>query len=87
MVYGSCDETQGRSRVRFGLVIFCLLACHAAAEAQSGVSTRRDAYGNLVRDTGGYSAKGVNQGPINNGPIKNTPTQPSAANINPTKGR
>lgn len=73
--------------MRFGLVIFCLLACHAAAEAQSGVSTRRDAYGNLVRDTGGYSAKGVNQGPINNGPIKNTPTQPSAANINPTKGR
>ncbi len=73
--------------MRFGLVIFCLLAWHAAAEAQSGVSTRRDAYGNLVRDTGGYSAKGVNQGPINNGPIKNTPTQPSAANINPTKGR
>jgi hypothetical protein len=86
MVYGSCDETQGRSRVRLGLAIFCLLACHAIAAAQSGVSTQRDANGNLIRDNGGYSAKAVNQGPVNNGPIKNSATQPSNANIGPVKG-
>jgi hypothetical protein len=53
----------------------------SAAAAQSGLVARRDASGNLVRDNGPYSPRGVNQGPVNNGPIRNTPAQPSATNI------
>ena len=67
--------------MKFGLVIFCLLACGASAVAQSGVSNQRDARGNLVHDTGGYSASGVNQGPVNNGPIRNAPAQPPTNNV------
>jgi hypothetical protein len=51
-----------------------------SASAQSGVVARRDASGNLVRDGGSYSPRGVNQGPVNNGPIRNAPTQPATGN-------
>jgi hypothetical protein len=86
MVYGSCCETQARNSVRFGLAIFCLLACGPSAMAQYGVSNQRDAYGNLIRDTGGYSTRGINQGPVNNGPIKNSPAQPPTTNAGTAKG-
>jgi hypothetical protein len=69
--------------MRFGLALSCLLACCTSAMAQYGVSNQRDAYGNLVRDAGGYSRRGINQGPVNNGAIKNTPPQPLATT---TKG-
>ena len=55
--------------MRFALAMFCLFACGASALAQAGVSNQRDMYGNIVRDTGRYPARGVNRGPINNGPI------------------
>ena len=71
--------------MRFELVIFCLFAGAASAFAQSGVSTQRDMFGNLVRPNGPYSAKGVNQGPVNNGAVNNTtvntaPAQPTTSN-------
>jgi hypothetical protein len=72
MVYGSRYETQARNGVR--------------AVAQSGVSNQRDAYGNLIRNTGGYSVRGVNQGPVNIGPIKNSSAQPPTANVGTAKG-
>ena len=64
-------------------VALCLIVGFSlsAAAAQSGVAARRDASGNLVRDNGPYSPRGVNQGPVNNGSIRNTPTQPSTTNI------
>jgi hypothetical protein len=58
-----------------------LTACGHSALAQSGISNQRDAYGNLVRDTGAYSRRGVNQGPINIGPIRSAPAQPPTGNI------
>jgi len=67
--------------VKSALVIVCLLVCGAPAVAQSGVSNQRDQRGNLVRDNGGYSTTGVNQGPVNNGPIKNAPAQPPINNV------
>jgi hypothetical protein len=72
--------------VRFGLAISCLLACGSSAMAQSGVSNQRDAYGNLIRNTGGYSARGINQGPVNIGPIKNSSAQPPTTNVGAAKG-
>ncbi len=66
--------------MRFTLVVFCLLAGGAAAFAQSGISNRRDMYGNLVRSTGTYSTRGINQGPVNNGPVATSPTQPPTSN-------
>lgn len=86
IVYGSCCETQVRNNVKFRLVIFCLLAYGSSAMAQSGVSNQRDAYGNLIRNTGGYSARGINQGPVNNGPIKYSPAQPPSTNVGAAKG-
>jgi hypothetical protein len=86
MVYGSCYETQARNSVRFGLAMFCLLACGSSAVAQSGVSNQRDAYGNLLRNTGRYSVKVINQGPVNNGPIKNSSAQPPTTNVDAAKG-
>jgi hypothetical protein len=66
MVYGSCYETQARNGVRFGLVMFSLLACGSSAVAQSAVSNQRDAFGNLMRNTGGDSVNGIHQRPVNN---------------------
>jgi hypothetical protein len=67
--------------MRFCLAMFCILACGTAASAQSGVSNQRDAYGNLVRDNGAMSPRGVNQGPVNNGTIRNAPAQPTTSGI------
>ena len=72
--------------MRFGLAMLCLLARGPSAVAQSGVSNQRDAYGNLIRNTGGYSVRGVNQGPVNIGPIKNSSAQPPTANVGTAKG-
>jgi hypothetical protein len=66
--------------------MFCLLACGSSAVAQSGVSNQRDAHGNLIRNSGGYSVKGINQGPANNGPIKNSSAQPPTTNAGTAKG-
>jgi hypothetical protein len=64
------------------IAIVFLLAGAGSALAQSGVSTQRDMYGNLVRDGGGsYSPRGVNQGPQNIGSVRNMPTQPATANV------
>jgi hypothetical protein len=49
--------------MRFTLAIFCIFACGTSAVAQYGVSNARDIYGNLIRNTGMKSAKGLNQGP------------------------
>ena len=67
------------------IAIVLLLAGAGAALAQSGVSTLRDMYGNLVRDGGSYSARGVNQGPQNNGSVRSLPTQPAPANVGRTR--
>jgi hypothetical protein len=77
--------------MRTTLAIFCLFAGAASAFAQSGVSTQRDVYGNLVRPNGPYSAKGVNQGPVNNGAINNAtvntaPAQPPTSNARIDRG-
>jgi hypothetical protein len=71
------------------IAIVFLLAGAGSALAQSGVSTQRDMYGNLVRDGGSYSARGVNQGPQNNGSVRSLPTQPATANVGKirTQGR
>lgn len=63
------------------IAILLLLAGAGSALGQSGVSTQRDMYGNLVRDGGSYSPRGVNQGPQNNGQVRSMPTQPAAANV------
>jgi hypothetical protein len=62
------------------------MACSHSAPGQSGISNHRDAYGNLVRDTGAYSRRGVNQGPINIGPIKTAPAQPPTGNAGLARG-
>jgi hypothetical protein len=72
--------------MRFGWAVFCLMAWSHSALAQPGISIHRDAYGNLVRDTGAYSPRGVNQGPVNNGPIRNAPPQPSTGSTGLTNG-
>lgn len=72
------------------IAIVFLLVGAGSALGQSGVSTQRDMYGNLVRDGGGsYSARGVNQGPQNNGSVRTLPTQPATANVGKarTQGR
>jgi hypothetical protein len=66
--------------MRITLAIFWLFAGTASALAQSGISNQRDAYGNLVRSTGTYSPRGINQGPVNNGPVNSGPAQPSTSN-------
>jgi hypothetical protein len=63
----------------------CLVACSTSAWAQDGVANRRDVNGNLVRDTGAYSVRGVNQGPVNNGPIRNTPVPSPTTNSGAAK--
>jgi hypothetical protein len=82
--YGLLSECK-RGVMRFALAIFCLFACGTSALAQSGVSSQRDRYGNVNRDTGTYPARGVSRGPINNGPINNgpindAPARPSTSN-------
>jgi hypothetical protein len=73
--------------MKFRLAIVCLVAFTAApALAQSGISNQRNMYGNIVRDSGPYSATGVNQGPINNGSIRRSPAQPSQTNMDPPRG-
>ena len=67
------------------IAIVFLLAGAGSALAQSGVSTQRDMYGNLVRDGSSYSARGVNQGPQNNGSVRSMPTQPATANVGKTR--
>jgi hypothetical protein len=71
-------------RMRLGLVILCLVALGGPASAQQyGVSSQRDMYGNIARDAGTNSQKGVNQAtPNSNGLIRNAPIQPA---INPAK--
>ena len=65
--------------MRFMLAIFCLFAGATSALAQSGVSNQRDMYGNLVRSTGTYSPRGINQGPVNHGPPTRVRTGAQAA--------
>ena len=71
--------------MRFSLAMFCLFACDTSALAQSGVSHQRDTYGNIIRDTGTYPARGVNRGPINNGPINNGPINNGPINSAPAR--
>jgi hypothetical protein len=66
--------------LRFTLAIYYLFACGSSALAQYGVSNQRDMYGNIVRDTGSYTSRAVNQGPINQGPINSAPAQPPTSN-------
>lgn len=63
------------------IAIVFLLAGAGSALGQSGVSTQRDMYGNLVRDGSGYAPRGVNQGPQNVGQVRSMPTQPAPANV------
>jgi hypothetical protein len=72
--------------MRVTVAIFCLLACSNGAWAQYGVSNQRNAYGNLVRDSGATSPRNVNQGPANNGPIRNSPAQPISNGGGSAKG-
>jgi hypothetical protein len=72
--------------MKCGLAIFCLVTLSSSALAQYGVSSHRDIYGNLVRDAGAYSARGINQPPVNNGAIKKAPSQPSTGNNMPRRG-
>ncbi|MGA7807979.1 hypothetical protein [Bradyrhizobium sp.] len=67
--------------MRIGWAVVCLTAWSHLAPAQPGISIHRDVYGNLVRDTGAYSPRGVNQGPVNNGRIRNAPAQPPTGNM------
>jgi hypothetical protein len=67
--------------MKLTVIMTCLLTSCASALAQSGTSNQRDIYGNLVRDGGTHSPRGINQGPSNNGPIRNTPAQPSTSNV------
>jgi len=61
------------------IAIVFLLAGAGSALGQSGVSTQRDMYGNLVRGGGDFAPRGVNQGPQNMGPARSTPGQPAPA--------
>jgi hypothetical protein len=72
--------------MRLRLALLCLIAFSNSALAQYGVSTQRNAQGNLVRDSGVFSPTGINQGPVNNGPIKDRPAQPPTANAGANKG-
>jgi hypothetical protein len=67
-------------KLMVALLLVVGFSLSVSVQAQSGVVARRDASGNLVRDSGPYSSRGVNQGPVNNGPIRTTPIQPPAAN-------
>jgi hypothetical protein len=67
--------------MKLTVIIILLLTNSASALAQSGMSNQRDIYGNLVRDRGNYSPRGINQGPSNNGPIRSAPAQPSTSNV------
>ena len=69
--------------MRYAFVFFCLTACCGSASAQYGISNQRDMYGNLPRDGGAYSPKGINQGPINNGPIRTAPAPTTMNNGGP----
>jgi hypothetical protein len=66
--------------MRLCLAVLCLLGIGNSALAQQyGVSSQRDRYGNLSRDSGSNS-QGVNQSaPNNSGMIRNAPIQ-SATN-------
>jgi hypothetical protein len=75
-----------RIPMRLKLAMVSLIVFGGAAQAQSGVSTQRDAQGNLVRDSGGYAQRGINQGPINNGVIRNAPAQPPVSNAGQRNG-
>ena len=66
--------------MRYAFAIFCLIACSGSAWAQYGVSNQRDMYGNLLRDSGTYSQRGINQGPVNNGPIRSGPAPTTTNN-------
>jgi hypothetical protein len=72
--------------MRLRLAIILVMVCSSPALAQYGITTQRDAQGNLVRDNGPYAQRGVNQGPINNGPIRNAPSQPPTANAGQRRG-
>jgi hypothetical protein len=73
--------------MRFTFAMIALIACGGSALAQSGISSQRDRYGNLVRDGGTTAPGGVNQGPPNNGAIRNGPAQPTTSNAGPVRGR
>jgi hypothetical protein len=70
--------------LRFTLAIYYLFACGSSALAQYGVSNQRDMYGNIVRDTGSYTSRAVNQGPINSAPAQ-PPTSNSRMNTGSSK--
>jgi len=72
--------------MRFTLAIFSLLAGATSAVALSSVSNQRDKYGNLVRSSGTYSPRGINQGPINIGPVSDAPAQPPTSNLRTGRG-
>ncbi|WP_139017454.1 hypothetical protein [Bradyrhizobium sp. STM 3809] len=65
---------------KLSLTVLWLALSVGSAAAQYGVSSQRDANGNLRRENADYSPRGINQGPVNNGPIRNTPAQPSTTN-------
>lgn len=71
---------------KWSLTALWLAISLGPATAQSGVTSQRDANGNIRRDHAPYSAHGINQGPINNGPIRNTPAQPSTTNRSTQQG-
>jgi hypothetical protein len=72
--------------MKFTLAIFWLFAGTTALLAQSGVSNQRDIYGNVVRSTGPYSPRGINQGPVNNGTVNTAPAQPPTSNARMDRG-
>ena len=72
--------------MRFLLAIFCMLASGDSALAQYGVSSTRDAFGNLVRNAGETPQGGINRGPINNGPTNNGPAQSPMTNSRMNRG-
>jgi hypothetical protein len=86
MPHNDSPEIKRELVMRFSLALLCLIAFSNSALAQYGVSTQRNAQGNLVRDSGAYSPTGINQGPVNNGPIKDKPAQPPATNAGMNKG-
>ncbi len=63
------------------IALLFLLAGAGSALGQSGVSTQRDMYGDLVRDGGSYPSRGVNQGPQNIGSVRSMPGQPATSNV------
>lgn len=74
------------SFMKYALALLCLIGCGGSASAQYGVSNQRDMYGNLPRDGGAYSPRGVNQGPVNNGPIRSTPAPTTTNSAGPING-